>query len=127
MLSETAKTFKDLNRHESEYWTGWFQGGGDGAGKYFKSLKKQGAEQEEKLINEFSHEMGNWGNKLINQQREKLPGESRMIYAGGDDFLGILYEEDQQIQPLDCWQWFYTFKSGVWHWPKEKKITPLPW
>jgi len=65
------KTFKDLNRHESEYWTGWFQGGGDGAGKYFKSLKKQGAEQEEKLINEFSHEMGNWGNKLINQQREK--------------------------------------------------------
>ncbi|MCL2934196.1 MAG: CRISPR-associated protein Cas10 [Trichodesmium sp. MAG_R03] len=120
------KTFKDLNRHkeeqeESKYWTGWFQGDGDGAGKYFQSLKEQ---EEEKLTNKFSEEMRDWGNKLMKQQREKLPGKSRMIYAGGDDFLGILYEENQQIQPLDCLQWFYTFKSAIWHWPEEKKITP---
>ena len=120
------KTFKDLNRHkeeqeESKYWTGWFQGDGDGAGKYFQSLKEQ---EEEKLTNKFSEEMRDWGNKLMKQQRQKLPGKSRMIYAGGDDFLGILYEENQQIQPLDCLRWFYTFKSEIWHWPEEKKITP---
>ena len=120
------KTFKDLNRHkeeqeESKYWTGWFQGDGDGAGKYFQSLKEQ---EEEKLTNKFSEEMRDWGNKLMKQQREKLPGKSRMIYAGGDDFLGILYEENKQIQPLDCLRWFYTFKSDIWHWPEEKKITP---
>ena len=120
------KTFKDLNRHkenkeENKYWTGWFQGDGDGAGKYFKSLKEQ---EEEKLTHKFSEEMRDWGNKLMKQQREKLPGKSRMIYAGGDDFLGILYEEDKQIQPLDCLRWFYTFKSEIWHWPKEKRITP---
>ena len=120
------KTFKDLNRHkeeqeESKYWTGWFQGDGDGAGKYFQSLKEQ---EEEKLTNKFSEEMRDWGNKLMKQQRQKLPGKSRMIYAGGDDFLGILYEENKQIQPLDCLRWFYTFKSDIWHWPEEKKITP---
>ena len=120
------KTFKDLNRHkeeqeESKYWTGWFQGDGDGAGKYFQSLKEQ---EEEKLTNKFSEEMRDWGNKLMKQQRQKLPGKSRMIYAGGDDFLGILYEENKQIQPLDCLRWFYTFKSEIWHWPEEKKITP---
>ena len=118
------ESFKDLNRHENEYWTGWFQGDGDGAGKYFKSLTKLGAQNEKELTNRFSEEMRNWGKELIKQQENKLPGKGRMIYAGGDDFLGVLYEEKKQIQPLDCLQWFYTFKSSIWHWPEEKKITP---
>jgi len=119
-------SFKDLNRHkdkaeEEKHWTGWFQGDGDGAGKYFKSLAE---DEEESKTKEFSKEMRQWGEKLIKEQEDKLPGKSRMIYAGGDDFLGVLYEENKQIQPRDCFQWFYTFKSEIWHWPEEKKITP---
>lgn len=115
------ESFKDLNRHENEYWTGWFQGDGDGAGKYFKSLPK---DKEESKTKEFSQEMRDWGKQLMEQQGTKMDSKGRMIYAGGDDFLGVLYEEKKQIQPLECLQWFYTFKSEVWHWPTEKKITP---
>ncbi|WP_293078486.1 type III-B CRISPR-associated protein Cas10/Cmr2 [Okeania sp. SIO3B5] len=120
------RTFRDLNRHkddkeEKKYWTGWFQGDGDGAGKYFKSLPRK---DEETGTTKFSQEMRDWGKKLMEQQRTKLGGRGRMIYAGGDDFLGVLYEENKQIQPLECLQWFYTFKSSIWHWPEEKKITP---
>ena len=120
----SLKSFKDLNRHENEDWTGWFQGDGDGAGKYFKSLTKLEEKEEEELTNKFSEEMRNWGRKLMEEQRKKLDGKGRIIYAGGDDFLGVLYEEKKKIQPLDCLQLFYTFKSEIWHWPEEKKITP---
>ena len=108
------------NEVEEKYWAGWFQGDGDGAGKYFKSLKE---DVEARLTKDFSQEMRSWGNDLIANQVTLLPKDGRMIYAGGDDFLGVIYERDKQIQPGECLQWFYTFKSQIWHQPKEKKIT----
>ncbi|WP_413167932.1 Cas10/Cmr2 second palm domain-containing protein [Capilliphycus salinus ALCB114379] len=47
-----------------------------------------------------------------------------MIYAGGDDFLGVLYNTEKQISPGECLQWFCKFKSQVWHQPERKRITP---
>ncbi|NEN88917.1 MAG: CRISPR-associated protein [Okeania sp. SIO3H1] len=121
----SPKTFKDLNRHKDEaeekkYWTGWFQGDGDGAGKYFKSLSK---EEEEQETQKFSEEMRSWGNELTKNYRKYLDNKGRMIYAGGDDFLGVLYYTEEQIQPTECLELLSNFKSGIWHGEKQKKIT----
>ncbi|NJK68880.1 MAG: CRISPR-associated protein [Microcoleus sp. CSU_2_2] len=122
-------SFKDLNRlkddgsDEEKYWTGWFLGDGDGAGKYFQQLEEQGRDREEKEIRDFSLEMREWGQDLKDNQQNYLPGKGRMVYAGGDDFLGVLYEESRQISPLECFQWFYTFKSQLWQQPQPKKIS----
>ncbi|NJK39950.1 MAG: CRISPR-associated protein [Oscillatoriales cyanobacterium SM2_3_0] len=123
------KSFRDLNRlkddtDEEKYWTGWFLGDGDGAAKYFKSLADKENQEEDEFTNQFSKEMREWGQELIANQKKYLSGKGRMVYAGGDDFLGVLYKADQQIPALDCLQWFYQFKSQVWHKPERKKITP---
>ncbi|MEA5495909.1 Cas10/Cmr2 second palm domain-containing protein [Limnoraphis robusta] len=121
-------SFKDLNRlkdseDEQKYKTGWFLGDGDGAAKYFKQIGKQGIEAEEKGTQSFSQEMREWGKQLRDQQAEYLDHKGRMVYAGGDDFLGVLYKVEEPISPLECFQWFYQFKSQVWHQPKRKIIT----
>jgi CRISPR-associated protein Cmr2 len=122
-------SFKDLNRlkdedsDEEKYWTAWFLGDGDGAAKYFKMLSKLGSEEEKTKTSEFSREMREWGKDLKDNQRKYLPGKGRMVYAGGDDFLGILYEDNCQISPQLCLQWFYNFKSQIWQKLQPKKIT----
>jgi len=129
-LSQVAQelkpdSFRELSRkkdkdEDKKYWTGWFLGDGDGASKYFQSLEP---EEEPVKIKEFSREMREWGRMLKRRQRHYLEDKGRMIYAGGDDFLGVLYKPAQQIPALDCLQWFYTFKSGIWQKPQSKKIS----
>lgn len=122
-------SFKDLNRlkddgsDEEKYWNGWFLGDGDGAAKYFKMLSQLGSEEEQKGTSDFSKEMREWGKDLKDQKLGNLPGKGRVVYAGGDDFLGVLYDGDRQISPLECFKWFYTFKSQIWGKPKPKKIS----
>ena len=130
-------SFKDLNRlkddgsEEEKYWTGWFLGDGDGAAKYFKMLKDKGRKEEEDGTKDFSKEMREWGQDLKENQQKYLQGKGRMVYAGGDDFLGVLYHqnlqiphrEDCPISPLECFQWFYTFKSQIWEKTQPKKIS----
>ncbi len=134
-ITEIAKelnpeSFKDLNRlkdssDDKKYWTAWFLGDGDGAAKYFKKLGKVGIREEEEGTHGFSQEMREWGKQLREQQDDYLQHKGRMVYAGGDDFLGILYKTEQQIPALECLQWFYQFKSQVWHQqPNKKQITP---
>ncbi|HBK63221.1 MAG TPA: CRISPR-associated protein, partial [Cyanobacteria bacterium UBA11166] len=119
------RSFGSLSRlkdkpEDKKYWTAWFLGDGDGAGKYFQSLKP---EEEAQKLKEFSKEMRNWGKTLRKQQDRYLKGKGRMIYAGGDDFLGVLYKANQQIPALECLELFYTFKSGIWQKPERKKIS----
>ena len=119
------KSFSKLSREkdkpeDKKYWTGWFLGDGDGASKYFQSLQPV---EEPVKMKEFSREMREWGRMLKKRQQHYLQGKGRMIYAGGDDFLGVLYDSKKQIPPLDCLQLFYTFKSGIWHKPQRKKIS----
>ena len=126
------KSFKDLNRKrtagdkEPKYWTGWFQGDGDNAGNYLKKLA--GKTQESEKLTEFSDTMRQWGRALKHQQSSLLPGDGRMIYAGGDDFLGVLYEKGQQIQPAVCWDFFSTFDSNLWRGLSQdgKPLPPKP-
>jgi CRISPR-associated protein Cmr2 len=117
------KSFKDLNRtpsnHTPTYWTGWFMGDGDEAGKHLKSLSS--AEN----LTQFSQKMREWGYALKQNQQTHLNNLGRVIYAGGDDFMGVLYKPDQQIESEKCLDWLVNFKSQVWDGINGKKpITP---
>ena len=122
-------SFRDLNREkddesEEKYETCWFLGDGDNASRYFQNLAKSSSQVEQEKLTQFSKEMREWGRDLCARKGKSLPGIGRMIYAGGDDFFGVLYYPGQQISPRDCLRWFYTFKSEIWQQPKPKKITP---
>ena len=128
------KTFRDLNRYkddkkEQKYWTGWFLGDGDNASKYFKSLAQEDPEIEEKGLKTFSGKMREWGSNFKTNEDTLLQKKGRMIYAGGDDFLGVLYSSNIKenkllpLVPYDCLRWFYSFKSEVWHGSDPKIIT----
>jgi CRISPR-associated protein Cmr2 len=48
----------------------------------------------------------------------------RVIYAGGDDFLGVFYDKEntgEELEPTYCVDWFNEFKSKIWH---ESKVKP---
>ncbi|NJN59005.1 MAG: CRISPR-associated protein [Leptolyngbyaceae cyanobacterium SL_5_9] len=134
------ETFKDLNRLQrkkrqdtnakpiakpiEQYWTGWFLGDGDGASDYLKTAGKWNAAVEEQKTSEFSILMRQWGAEFKAEQWDQarkayvskhLPS-GRVIYAGGDDFMGVLYHPgNTQLEPKVCTHWFNTFKSNIWH------------
>ncbi len=130
---ELPEKFTDLNRKtkEENRWTGWFQGDGDSIGKYFKSLIQQGKNESESL-KEFSEAMIEWGQEFENRlpakkevraiNSDKKPPEGRIIYAGGDDFLGVLYRNENPPLTLDeCLPWLYHFPN-IWN-EHEQPIT----
>jgi CRISPR-associated protein Cmr2 len=135
--------FRDLNRlpqkdsdrlpTERVFWQGWFIGDGDGASDYLKEMGQQGADIEAEETCKFSHLMRQWGAEFkaerldrVDQGREIYVSKhlpyGRVIYAGGDDFMGVLYHPDTQLKPEICIDWFNTFKSNIWdgidHQPK---------
>ncbi|MGI0488925.1 Cas10/Cmr2 second palm domain-containing protein [Pantanalinema rosaneae CENA516] len=130
----SVESFRELNRlperngqPEPVYWTGWFMGDGDGASDYLKQLGQQGIQIEDTGTTQFSELMRQWGREFKDNQRTYLPdGQGRVVYAGGDDFLGVLYNPDQQIPAIECLNWFSTFKSKIWNGigGTAKPITP---
>lgn len=128
-LIEYPETFSDLNRKtdKDSHWTGWFQGDGDSIGKYLRYISQEKDEKEE--LKKFSKAMIQWGEKfatrLPNQPEikkiyaEKTPPEGRIIYAGGDDFLGVLYPHEKSSLTLyDCLPWLYHFPT-IWNQHKQ--------
>ncbi len=73
--------------------TGWFMGDGDKVGDYLKDL---GSDQK---IRDFSEIMRQWGQKFQRDFNQTELG--RIIYAGGDDFLGIVYNSQFPDPQLD--------------------------
>jgi CRISPR-associated protein Cmr2 len=120
-LTEVPRTFRKLSRWQEEreaqlipedsdrQRTGWFQGDGDKAGEYLKSLKDKG-EDEAKSLHKFSYAMLNWGEKHL---KKSLPEDlGRIVYAGGDDLFGVFYRiGEAKLTASDCLKWFYDFKS----------------
>lgn len=112
---EIPKTFSDINRHqtnlEDRLWTGWFQGDGDRIGEYLKRQSEKSRDEAGSLY-QFSRAMMKWGENL----KFKLPVDTgRIIYAGGDDFLGVLYRNDKpKLTAQQCLEWFYTFPE-IWN------------
>ena len=106
--------FKDIYR-KAGYWTGWFMGDGDKVGDKLKHLAARNptdiAKRDQDLIR-FSELMRVWGD-TFKQKSDLFPdGKGRLIYAGGDDFLGVLYGEETQppakpekVKPIEAWNW----------------------
>lgn len=109
--------FKDIYR-EPGYWTGWFMGDGDQIGKKLKKLAERNpddpAKRDQNLIL-FSKLMREWGENFKEKRDLFSQGKGRVVYAGGDDFLGVLYSEETQTQekpeklkPIETWNWLHT-------------------
>ncbi|GAX41502.1 hypothetical protein NIES4075_24750 [Tolypothrix sp. NIES-4075] len=136
-LSEdlNPQRFTDLNRfkktklindkqqlEQNKFFQGWFQGDGDKAGDYLKSFANKSEESDK--TKEFSTEMRKWGDYFKNLPKSKAIANWRVVYAGGDDFLGVFYERKDAT---DCVKFFSSFKHDTWNEGKvkaeEKKIT----
>ena len=67
-------------------------------------------------------QMRQWGKRLLAEP----PQHCRVIYAGGDDFLGVFYRvaPEPPLQPQQCIDYFCRFESEVWNTPTRKPITP---
>ncbi len=111
----SPSSFKDLSRHKDDKsFQGWFQGDGDKAGDYLIKYPER--------THAFSKTMRNWG-KWFHKRRMKM---GRVIYAGGDDFLGIFYDKEntgEELKPKFCVDWLSKFKPEIWHGDKVKPIT----
>jgi len=102
-ISELESGFTDIHRNTRDdqgQWTGWFMGDGDRVGNYLKALAQTG----DQAITNFSHAMRQWGQEFS----RSLPNDQgRVVYAGGDDFLGVLYGQsrDCPIAPRQALDW----------------------
>ncbi|NJK74441.1 MAG: CRISPR-associated protein Cmr2 [Microcoleus sp. SU_5_6] len=114
--------FKDINR-EAGYWTGWFMGDGDEVGKKLKKLATRPGNNEEKREQElkcFTDLIRGWGKDFYEKEDLFPEGKGRVIYAGGDDFLGVLYSEEsktqekpEKVKPIEALNWLLTLE-GQW-------------
>lgn len=129
---EKLGSFSEIDRKESNRWTGWFQGDGDRIGVYISSLvDRQDASQRDDKLNKFSTAMLDWGEalqqqtiKVLDEPTDKLADryesiEGRIVYAGGDDFFGVLYrnpKDGAQLTPGECLERFwYKFNDKLWN------------
>jgi CRISPR-associated protein Cmr2 len=123
---ELPSRFSDLNRKEENRWSGWFQGDGDGMGQYMKQMAENSQNEAEYALhlNLFSRALLAWGEQLKTylpptmaqrNQRGRLDADGQIIYAGGDDFFGVLYPDtlERNIAAQKCVQWFYGFPD-IW-------------
>lgn len=106
--------FKDIYR-DAGYWTGWFMGDGDKVGDKLKALANRNSEHpdlRDRDLQRFTELMRNWGGEFKNRQDLFSGNKGRVIYAGGDDFLGVLYSEEtgqsekpEKVKPIEAWRW----------------------
>ncbi|MEB3231214.1 MAG: type III-B CRISPR-associated protein Cas10/Cmr2 [Leptolyngbyaceae bacterium] len=109
--------FKDIHRGAG-YWTGWFIGDGDQVGDKLKQLVNQNANtstKHDQSLRRFSELVRCWGEEFedFDNRGKVFPdGKGRVIYAGGDDFMGVLYSEETQtkgepekLKPIEAWNW----------------------
>lgn len=85
-IEKLKQSFKDINRFEEDCWSGWFVGDGDSMGKYTRTLLPS-------KLKEFNLKFHRWSEENF---KEKLHREQlgRLVYAGGDDFMGIFIPEN---------------------------------
>lgn len=119
-INKNERTGEQIKQDKS--WTGWFQGDGDKAGEYLKSFANTDTEAEK--TKEFSKEMRKWGDYFKKLPESKTIANWRVVYAGGDDFLGVFYDRKDAV---DCVKFFSRFKTDTWNEgiksKEKKKIT----
>ena len=125
-MEELDEGFKDIFR-EAGYWTGWFMGDGDQVGDKLKELATRPENDENKQehdLKSFTELMRNWGKGFQNKKDLFPQGKGRVIYAGGDDFLGVLYsektdtqEKPEKVKPIEALNWLLTLED---HWKEHQ-------
>lgn len=88
-FTELVRRAQDNPKGNGGQWTGWFMGDGDRVGDYLNSLADRA--DGDSVIQNFSQAMRDWGNRFYTNFPENL---GRVVYAGGDDFLGVIYNKD---------------------------------
>jgi len=107
-ISPLETGFSDIIR-EPEHWTGWFMGDGDKVGQKLQEIAK---EKGDEGLKNFSEAMRNWGGKFIKDFPKDL---GRVVYAGGDDFLGVIYstKREKPPEPIEALEWLMKL-SDTW-------------
>lgn len=113
-MSSLTRGFQEIQRKPDRdtntpgQWTGWFMGDGDKVGNHLQAI----AETEGDIgLKNFSEAMRNWGHDFTHNFTNKVPGiRGRVIYAGGDDFLGVIYSPKPQnpIPAFTAYEWLMT-------------------
>ena len=121
-MEELDEGFKDIFR-DAGYWTGWFMGDGDQVGDKLKELATRPENDENKQehdLKSFTELMRNWGKDFQDNKHLFPESKGRVIYAGGDDFLGVLYsektdtqEKPEKVKPIEALNWLLTLED---HW-----------
>ncbi|TFI54906.1 CRISPR-associated protein Cmr2 [Mastigocladus laminosus UU774] len=112
-MESLDKGFRDIQRKPTEntpgQWTGWFMGDGDRVGRYLQDIAETEADER---IRNFSHDMRTWGQNFRNTFS---PDFGRVIYAGGDDFLGVIYSDNpaNPIPAFSAYEWLMSL-SNTW-------------
>jgi CRISPR-associated protein Cmr2 len=119
--------FKDIIR-EPGYWTAWFMGDGDKVGDKLKVLASRhdhDPQQRDKELKHFTDLIREWGQEFQRKPDLFPQGKGRVIYAGGDDFLGVLYSNETQssetpekLKPIEALQWLLALES---HWENQQQ------
>ncbi|MDD1426917.1 CRISPR-associated protein Cmr2 [Dolichospermum sp. ST_sed9] len=122
-LEKLKEGFQEIDRKPTEttsgQWTGWFMGDGDKVGDHLKKLALAGENKGDQEIENFSDAIRKWGKDFEKNFPEDL---GRIVYAGGDDFLGIIYNKPATpITAFQGYEWLTTLNKK-WH-EHEQKIT----
>ncbi|NEQ29574.1 MAG: hypothetical protein F6K04_01025 [Leptolyngbya sp. SIO4C5] len=105
---ELPKSFKAINLWKTDNPMGWFRGDGDQAGSHIRRIT-QDPETAADNLRAFSGQMRRWARGLMrNFDRQ----QGRIIFAGGDDFLGVFFPNET---PAPAVRWLCNFKEAVWH------------
>lgn len=112
------ESFKDVNLWPTDQPMGWFRGDGDQAGEHVRSIT-QGPNAVDELRT-FSNQMRQWGKWLQESFDQQL---GRIIFAGGDDFLGVFYAAAKPTVAID---WLCRFNQDVWHLGQAGTADPKP-
>lgn len=127
---EFPDSFKDVNLWKTEHPMGWFRGDGDQAGNHIRQITSRSDDKAADNLTEFSLQMREWGQWLQqsfeNSQDDRQKELGRIVFAGGDDFLGVFYADPS---PQKAVNWLCSFKEDVWHkgkngQPDRKPLTP---
>ncbi|NJL57863.1 CRISPR-associated protein Cmr2 [bacterium] len=128
-LGENLKSLQRKPEQKNEklipgQWTGWFMGDGDKMGDYLKRIY---AASKDEGLKEISEKLLSWGKRF----KDKFPNIhsvsgvkqfGQVIYAGGDDFLGLIYSPDpcHPIPVRSVYDWLQTFPD---EWNKHELPT----
>ena len=126
-MEELDEGFKDISR-DTGYWTGWFMGDGDKVGdklKVLASRHENDTQKRDEELKKFTELMRQWGKDFQGNGKLFPQGKGRVIYAGGDDFLGVLYSEEtkesekpEKVKPIEALNWLLTLET---HWQTLQK------